>query len=90
MNLALGFKQLELATIHGIWHLVPTRSLRNQYNNYIVIPDHENIGVATFKPDEYKNDVKTDNDFDGVKDTMKSKKGLWMQLLKRHHMVIMT
>jgi len=45
--------------------------------------------VAVFKPDEYKNNVKTDNDYDGVKDTIKSKKGLWMQLLKRQHMVIM-
>ena len=88
-NLNLGFRQIALETIHGIWHLVPTRSLRNQYNNYIAIPDAENIGVAVFKPDEYKNNVKTDNDYDGVKDTIKSKKGLWMQLLKRHHLVIM-
>lgn len=88
-NLTLGFKQLELNTIHGTWHLVPTRSLRNQYNNYIIIPDQNNIGVAVFKADEYRNNVKTDNDYDGVKDTIKSKKGLWMQLLKRHHMVIM-
>jgi len=88
-NLKLGFRQIELETIHGTWYLVPTRSLRNQYNNYIVIPDQNNIGVAVFKADEYKNNVKTDNDYDGVKDTIKAKKGLWMQLLKRHHMVIM-
>lgn len=88
-NLTLGFRQIALETIHGIWHMVPTRSLRNQYNNYIAIPDAENIGVAVFKQDEYKNNVKTDNDYDGVKDTIKSKKGLWMQLLKRHHLLIM-
>jgi hypothetical protein len=89
-NLALGFRQLELSTVHGTWQLVPTRSLRNQYNNYIVIPDQNNIGVAVFEPDLYKNNVKTDNDYDGVKDVIRTKKGLWMQLLKRHHMVVMT
>lgn len=89
LNLALGFKQILLETPHGTLYLVPTRSLRNQYNNYMVIPDQNNIGVAQLKPDEYKNNVKVDNDYDGIKDTIKSKKGLWMQLLKRHHMMVL-
>lgn len=88
-NVTFGFKQIEFQTPHGILYLVPTRSLRNQYNNYMIIPDYQNIGVAQFTADEYKNNVKTDNDYDGVKDTIKSRKGLWMQLLKRHHMMVL-
>jgi hypothetical protein len=88
-NLTFGFKQIEFQTPHGVLYLVPTRSLRNQYNNYMIIPDYQNIGVAQFTADEYGNNVKTDDDYDGIKDTIKSRKGLWMQLLKRHHMMVL-
>jgi hypothetical protein len=85
----LGFNMTEFETPHGILYIVPTRSLRNQYNNYQVIPDLDNIGIAEFSPDEYKNDIKKDNGYDGVKDSIESMKGLWMTLLKRHHMIVM-
>jgi len=85
----LGFNMTEFETPHGILYIVPTRSLRNQYNNYAVIPDLDNIGIAEFSPDEYKNDIKKDNGYNGVKDSIESMKGLWMTLLKRHHMIVM-
>jgi hypothetical protein len=86
---SLGFDMRTLETPHGNIELVPTRSVRNQYNNYCLLPDLNNIGIAQFAPDEYANDVKKDNDYDGVKDTIKARKGLWMQLLKRHHAIVL-
>lgn len=85
----LGFNMTEFETPHGILYIVPTRSLRNQYASHMAIPDLDNIGIAEFSPDEYKNNIKTDNGYDGVKDSIESMKGLWMTLLKRHHMMIM-
>jgi len=84
----LGFSMRRLETPHGIIELVPTKSLRNQYNNWVLLPDLNNIGIAQFKADEYKNDVKKDNDYDGIKDVINGKYGLWMQLLKRHHALV--
>lgn len=89
MMLKLGFNALELNTIHGTHNITPTRSLRNQYNNYWLIPNYENIGIAQFEADQYLNNVKTDNDYEGVKDVIKSKKGLFMTLLKTHHMIVL-
>lgn len=89
MMLKLGFKSLELNTIHGTHNLTPTRSLRNQYNNYWLVPNYENVGIAQFEADQYLNNVKTDNDYEGVKDVIKSKKGLFMTLLKTHHMIVL-
>lgn len=88
-DLKLGFKAVELNTVHGQHNLVQTRSLRNQYNDYWIVPDYENIGVAQYEADQYGNDVKKDDDYEGIKDTIKSKKGLWLQLLKKHHMYIL-
>ena len=86
----LGFNMRALETNHGILWLVPTKSLRNAYKNWSLIPNLDHIGIARFRPDEYKNDVKQDDDYDGVKDTMKCSKGLWMRLLKSHHVVQFT
>jgi hypothetical protein len=88
-SLSLGFDAVEMNTVHGQHNLVATRSLRNQYNNYWAIPDYENIGVAEYSADFYGNNVKTDDDYEGVKDVIKSKKGLWMTLLKKHHLFIL-
>ena len=86
----IGFNMRALETNHGVLWLVPTKSLRNAYNNWQLIPNLDHIGIARFRPDEYKNDVKQDDDYDGVKDTMKCSKGLWMRLLKSHHIVQFT
>ena len=86
----LGFNMRALETNHGVLWLVPTKSLRNAYNNWQLIPNLDHIGIARFRPDEYKNDVKQDDDYDGVKDTMKASKGLYMRLLKSHHIVQFT
>lgn len=86
----LGFSMRALETNHGVLWFVPTKSLRNAYKNWSLIPNLDHIGIARFRPDEYKNDVKQDDDYDGVKDTMKCSKGLWMRLLKSHHIVQFT
>ncbi len=87
---SIGFSMRALETNHGVIWLVPTKSLRNAYKNWQLIPNLDHIGIARFRPDEYKNDVKQDDDYDGVKDTIKSSKGLWMRLLKSHHIVQFT
>lgn len=88
--LNLGFNAVEMNTVHGQHNLVQTRSLRNQYKNYWCIPDYENIGIAQYEADFYGNNVKTDDDYEGVKDVVKSKKGLKMILLKKHHLFVLS
>lgn len=86
-NLTLGFKMRALETNHGILWLVSTKSLRNAYKDYILIPNLDHVGIAVFRADEYKSNVKQDNDYDGYKDTIKSEQGIWMRQLKSHHMI---
>lgn len=86
----LGFFMSELETPHGVFYLVPTRSLRYEYNNYMAIPHLEHCGIAEYVPVEYKNDVKKDNDYDGVKDVIKSFEGFHMTLLKSHQLIKFT
>lgn len=85
----LGFSLQEFETPHGILYIVPTKTLRNQYKNYIAIPDLDNAGIAEFSPVEYKNNIKTDNGYDGVKDSIEAMRGLWLTLLKRHHLIVL-
>jgi hypothetical protein len=82
----LGFFVRELQTPHGVIYLTPTKSLRDQYKKTMIIPNLDHIGIMERRADEYRNDVKKDNDYEGVKDVIKGQQGLWMRLLKTHHM----
>ena len=82
----LGFHVRELQTPHGVIYLTPTKSLRDQYKKTMIIPNLDHIGIMERRADEYRNDIKKDNDYEGVKDVIKGQQGLWMRLLKTHHM----
>jgi len=82
----LGFIVREMQTPHGIIYLTPTKSFRGDYAKKMIIPNLQHIGVMERRADQYRNDVKTDNDYEGVKDIIKGQKGLWFRLLKTHHM----
>jgi len=82
----LGFVVRELQTPHGIIYLTPTKSLRGTYAKTMVIPNLDRIGIMERRADFYRNDVKTDNDYEGVKDIMKGQQGLRFNLLKTQHM----
>lgn len=82
----LGFVVREMQTPHGIIYLTPTKSFRGDYAKKMIIPNLQHIGVMERRADQYRNDVKTDNDYEGVKDIIKGQKGLWFRLLKTHHM----
>jgi len=83
----LGFNVRRLETPHGIMHLVATKALRNQYNRYMAIPDHNHVFMCEFEADEFKNNVKTDNDYNGVKDVYNGDQGFGMELIKKHHLI---
>lgn len=85
----LGFSMQEFETPHGILYIVPTKTLRNQYKNYMAIPDLDNIGIAEFSPVRYNNDIKKDDNYNGVKDSIEAMRGLWMTLKKRHHLLVL-
>lgn len=84
---SLGFNVRLLETPHGILHLVPTKAMRGRYNNYMVIVDHNNLFHATYRPDEFKNDVKKDDDYDGVKDVYKGDSGIGVTLQEAHQLI---
>jgi len=86
----LGFAIRVMETPHGVLHLVPTKAMRAQYNNYMAIPDHNHLFLAQYEQDEFKNDIKKDNDYDGVKDVYRADQGLGMELEEKHALIKIT
>jgi len=82
----LGFAVREMQTPHGIIYLTPTKSLRGTYAKVMVIPNLDYVGIMERRADQYRNDVKVDNDYEGVKDIIKGQQGLYFKLLKTQHM----
>lgn len=87
---AIGFKVRTLETPHGDLLLASTKALRNQYNSYMCVPDETTVFISQFKADEFKNNVKTNNDYDGVKDVYNSDKGFGMDMLEKNHLIKLT
>ena len=87
---ALGFNVRMLETPHGILHLVPTKALRYQYNKTMLIIDHNNLFHAIYEKPEFKNNIKTDNDYNGVKDVYNSDEGLGATLQEAHQLINIT
>jgi hypothetical protein len=83
---ALGFNIRVLETPHGILHLVPTKALKYQYNKYMLVIDHNHLFKATYDSMQFKNNVKTDNNYHGVKDVYESDEGVGIQLIKAHQL----
>lgn len=86
----LGFAIRVLETPHGVLHLAPTKALRRQYNLTMAIPDHNHLFLAQYEQDEFKNDIKKDDDYDGVKDVFRADQGLGMELEEKHALITMS
>lgn len=84
---ALGFNVRNLFTPFGTIQLIPTKALANEYENYCLLPNQDAIGLMQYEAMEYKTNIKTDNDYNGVKDVMNYDVGLRMNLLPTHHLI---
>jgi len=85
----LGFNVRNLTTPFGTVQLMPMKSLDNEYKNYCLLPNDQAIGIREYEPWEYKTNVKTDNDYNGVKDVINYDAGLQLSLLSTHHIIIL-
>jgi hypothetical protein len=87
---SLGFDVRNLFTPFGTIQLIPTKALSNEYENYCLLPNDQAIGIREYEPWQYKTNIKTDNDYNAVKDVINYDAGLQMNLLPTHHMIRLT
>lgn len=83
----LGFNVRKLETPHGILHLVPTKALKYAYNKHMVVVDESNLFHAEFVANMFKHNIKTENDYDGVKDVYTGDMGIGVTLQKAHQLI---
>lgn len=83
----LGFNVRILETPHGLLYLVPTKALKYEYNKTMVIPTMQNLEYVVYEPNEFRNDVKKDNDYDGIKDVYRGDIGLGIKLIESHNLI---
>ncbi len=85
---ALGWDVRELFTPFGRIQLMPTRMLDNEYGGYCLLPNDQACGIREYKPWQYKTNIKTDNDYNGVKDVINYDAGFWLSLLPTHQIYV--
>ena len=83
----LGFDVRNLHTPFGTIQLVPTKALANEYEYTCLLPNDQAIGLREYEPWQYLTNIKTDNNYTGVKDVINYDAGLQMNLLPTHHMI---
>lgn len=83
---ALGFNVRKLETPSGNLNLVKTHSLKYEYKKHMFIPDDTQLELVTFRADEFRANIKTDDAYDGVKDEYFSDKGVGMTNIKAHQL----
>ena len=85
-RLRFHFKWVE--TPHGLIKLVMSPGLRYEYNDHMVILDEDNVSHTQYRPMYYATNIKTENNYDGVKDEYFSDEGMKITLLESHKLVI--
>ena len=85
----LGFNIRNLLTPFGTVQLIPMKSLDNEYKNYCLLPNDQAIGIRESIPWEYITNIKTDNNYNGVKDVINWDAGLQLNLLQTHHIIVL-
>jgi hypothetical protein len=85
-SVGVFFKYLE--TPMGIARLIYTPSMKREYTNYMLAVTPENIFRAEYRPMVYKTNIKTEDDYDGVKDTYRSDHGIGISNILSHCRVI--
>lgn len=88
---SMGFKVWSVMTGFGDLSVFRVPTLTNasggRYSGYALIFDPEEIGKAQYRPSRYFTNIKTDNNYDGIKDEYFSDEGLYMNLPERHHIL---
>lgn len=84
-----GFYFREMLTPFGRVQFVPMKALDNEYTDYILLPNDAAIGIREYEPWEYLTNIKTDNNYNGVKDVINYDAGFFMALLPTHHMIVL-
>lgn len=73
---------------HGVYELTVLQSLRGTgYDNVMLVPHEDHIERKYFRPDSYETNIKTDNNYDGIKDEWFSDDGICMTQIDAHSMV---
>lgn len=85
-GLKFYFRWLE--TPHGMVKLVKSPALRKEYRNHMVMVQPENIKMMRYRPSYYATNIKTENNYDGVKDEYFSDEGLKINLINTHRLVV--
>ncbi len=80
----VGLNVRELIAPSGMIRLVFDPSLKNEPNGTMVVVDPAHIGQVVYRKTRIKFNVKTDNDYDGVKDNIRSDEGPWLDLIQKH------
>lgn len=86
-RLRFHFKWVE--TPHGLLKLVMSPGLRYEYNDHMVILDEDNISHTQYRPMYYATNIKTENNYDGVKDEYFSDEGVKITLMESHKLVVL-
>jgi hypothetical protein len=84
-ELGVYFKYLE--TPFGLSRLIFTPSLKREYQNYMISATPENMFHAVYRPLRYFTNIKTDNNYDGIKDEYFSDEGIGISLIESHSIV---
>jgi hypothetical protein len=80
----LGFNFKNLITPHGQLQLVYAPALRGPYRNTMLVIDPADLKYKMYRAPRFKANVKTDDDYDGVKDVFFSDEGIGMTLIEKH------
>ncbi len=80
----VGLAVQDLVTPRGLLRLVFDPSLRNEPNGTMVVVDPAHIGQVVYRKTRIKFNVLTDDDYDGVKDNIRSDEGPWLDLIQKH------
>lgn len=86
-KLKFHFKWVE--TPHGMLKLIMSPALRYEYNDHMVILDEDNLSMTQYRKMYYATNIKTENNYDGVKDEYFSDEGVKISLLESHKLVIL-
>lgn len=87
---ALGFDVRNMYAPGGTMQLIPTKALANEYEYYALLPNQNAIGLMEYETMEYLTNIRTDNNYNGVKDVINYDVGLRMNLLPTHHLIRLT
>ncbi len=84
MTDTVGLSVRELLTPAGTVRLTFDPALTNEPKGTMVIVDPAHIGQVKYRKTRMKLDVKTDDDYDGQKDNIRSDEGPWLDLIEVH------